>query len=108
MAISRHTEVAGYYGYTSRCLSVHTSFLDNSSYSFHRITLKLGGQLNHEAVQRIFFRSYSSPNFDSVFTFFNHFSDLTLFPDNSSYSFHPIGLKHGGKLGYEVMQSILF
>ena len=34
-------------------MSVRTSFPDNSSYSFHRITLKLGGKLDLEVVQRI-------------------------------------------------------
>ena len=31
-----------------------------------------------------------------------------LFPDNFSYSFHPIGLKHGGQLDYiyEVMHIV--
>ena len=39
---------------------------------------------------------------------FNDFSDLTLFLDNSFYNFHPVRLKHGGQLDYEVMQCILF
>ena len=30
------------------------------------------------------------------------------FPDNSSYSFHRIALKHGEQFDYEVMQHILF
>ena len=29
--------------------------------------------------------------------------DLTLFPDNSSYSVHPIGMKHGEQLDNEMM-----
>ena len=41
-------------------------------------------------------------------TLFKDFSDLTLLPDNSSYSFHPIVLKHVGQLDYEAMQRILF
>ena len=36
------------------------------------------------------------------------FQTLTSFPDNASYSFHPIRLKHGGQLDYEVMQCIVF
>ena len=51
--------------------SIRTSFPDNSSQSFHRITLKLGGQL--EMVQCILFRDYSIPNFDSVIILFNDF-----------------------------------
>ena len=43
-----------------------------------------------------------------VITLFNDFSVLILLPDNSSYSFRPIGLKHGGQLDYEVMQRIVF
>ena len=34
---------------------VPASFSDNSSYSFHRITLTLGGQLDYEVVQGILF-----------------------------------------------------
>ena len=37
--------------------------------------------------------------------FFNDFG--LLFPGNSSYSFHPIGLKHGGELDYKVMQHVI-
>ena len=33
-----------------------------------------------------------------VITLVLDFSDLTLFPDNSSYSFHLIGLKHGNTM----------
>ena len=63
--------------------SVHTSFPDNSSYSFHRIALKLDGQLDHEMVQRILFRVYSTLNFDKVITLFNDFFLLLiLFPEN--------------------------
>ena len=51
---------------------------------------------------------YSAPNFDRVITLFKDFSDLSLFLDNSSYSFHPIVLKHGGQLDFEMMQGILF
>ena len=47
------------------------------------------------------FPGYSTPNFDSYYTF----NDLFL---DNSYSSHPIGLKHGGQLDYEVMQRILF
>ena len=31
------------------------SFPENSSYSFHWIALKLGGQFDHEMIQRIMF-----------------------------------------------------
>ena len=92
---------------TSVCLSVRTSFPDNS-YSFHQIVLKLGGLLDHEMVQRILIRGYSTPNFDKVVTLLKDFSVLTLFLDNESFSFHPIGFQHGGQLDYEVMQRILF
>ena len=40
----------------------------HSSYSFHRIMLKLGGQLDHEMVQGSLFRGYSTPSFDRVIT----------------------------------------
>ena len=56
--------------------SVHNLFLDNSSYSFHRIALKLGGQLDHEVVQLILFQGYSTPNFDRLITFCKDFADL--------------------------------
>ena len=46
-----------------------TLFSDNS-YSFHRIALKLCGQLDHGAAQRILFQRYSTPNIDRVITFF--------------------------------------
>ena len=69
--------------------------------------LKLGGQLDHEVVQCILFRGYSIPNFDRVIMIFKDFSDLTLFADNSFYSYHPIRLKHCEMLGYEMMQSIV-
>ena len=32
----------------------------------------------------------------------------TFFPDNSFYSFHPVRLKHGGQLDFEVFKGILF
>ena len=32
------------------------------------------------------------------------FQTLTLFFDNSTYSFHPIGLKYAGKLDYEILR----
>ena len=48
------------------------------------------------------------PNSDRVITLFKDFSDLILFSDNSSYSSHPIGLKHDGQLHYKVMQCMLF
>ena len=56
---------------------VSTLFPDNSSYSFHQIALKPGGQLDHEAVQQILFRGYSTPNFDRVITLFDLFLTLT-------------------------------
>ena len=57
-------------------------------------------------VQHTLFQGYSTPKFGRVITPFNNISDWTLFPGNSSYSFHSIGLKHGGQLDYEVMQRI--
>ena len=42
-----------------------------------------------------------------VFSLLKDFSDLTLFLDIFSYSFHPTGLKHGGELDYEVMQRVV-
>ena len=56
--------------------SVRTLFLDNSSYSFHRVALKLGGQLDHEVVQGILFQGYSTPNFDRLITLCKDFADL--------------------------------
>ena len=51
----------------------------------------------------------STPNFHILSRLqYTFFSDLTLFPGNFSYSFHPIGLKHGGQVDYEVMQRICF
>ena len=82
--------------------------MDNSSYSFHQVVLKLGGQSDHELVWRILFRGYRTPNFDRIIMLLNNFSELTLFLDNSSYSFHLIELKHSGQLEYEYMQRILF
>ena len=45
--------------YTFQCLSICLSIWIlspyNSSYSFHQIALELGGQLDHEMVQRILF-----------------------------------------------------
>ena len=46
--------------------SIRILFMDNSSYSFHQVVLKLGGQLDHELVWRILFRGYSTPNFDRI------------------------------------------
>ena len=54
------------------------------------------------------FRSYSTSNFDRVIALFKEFSDLTLFPDNAYYSFHPIVLKRGEQLDYEMTRRILF
>ena len=52
--ISHHAMVVRYYGIPFRvCSFVRTSFPDNSSYSFHQIPLKLGGQLNQEVMQCI-------------------------------------------------------
>ena len=96
--------------YTLHCLSVrpsvHTSFTDNSPYSFHWIALKLGGQLDHEVLRRILFE-VTVYQISIVIMLFNYFLDMTLFPDNSSCSFHLNGLKHGGQLDYEVMRCIL-
>ena len=73
--IPRHTIVARNSDIPSGIRpSVHTSFSDNS-YSFHRITLNLDGQLDHEVilVQLILFCVYGKPNFD---TLFKEFLDL--------------------------------
>ena len=86
--------------------SIRTSFPDNSSYTFHWIVLKLGGQLEHVAVQRILFRGYISLNDIFITLLKDFFSDLTSFLDNSSNSFHPIELKHGGQLDCNVVQRI--
>ena len=52
-----------------------SSFLANSSYSFHQIGLKLfGGQLDHEVVQHILFRGHNTPKFD---VFCKDFPDMT-------------------------------
>ena len=64
-----------------------TSFPTNSYYSFHRIGIKVGGQLDHEVIQRMLFRGYSTPNFNRDIALFNEFPDIFWFPDNSSYSF---------------------
>ena len=66
--------------YSQDCLSVRSLFPDNSFYSFHWNTSKLGGQLGYEVVQHILFWGFSIPNFDWAITLFNNFSDLTLFP----------------------------
>ena len=62
--------------YTLRCPSVRphirTSFPDNSSYSFRRIMLKLGGQTDHE----VLFRGYSTPHFDRIITLLTIFRDV--------------------------------
>ena len=47
-------------------LTVFRLDLDNSSYSFHPIRLKHGGQLDYEVMQGILFQGYSTPNFDRV------------------------------------------
>ena len=46
-------------------VSVPNAFMDNF-YSFHRMVLKLGGQLDPEMIQRILFQGYSTPNFVRV------------------------------------------
>ena len=45
-------------------VSVRNSFPDDSPYRFHRFASKLDGQLDHEVIQHILFRDYSTPNFD--------------------------------------------
>ena len=62
------------YSPVSVCPSVCASSLDNSSYSFHQIVLKLGEQLDNEVVQGILFQGYSTPNFDSYYCFFFFFT----------------------------------
>ena len=51
-------------------LSVCDSFMDNSTYEFHQITLKLGRQLDHEVIESIVFQGYSTSNFDRVIMLF--------------------------------------
>ena len=38
--------------------------------------------------------------------FIKEFSDITLFPDKSSYKFHRMKLKLGGQLDYKQVQGI--
>ena len=59
------------------------SFPANSSYSFHRMRLNLGVQLDHEVVQLILFRGYNNQIL-IVITISKVNSDITWFPDNSS------------------------
>ena len=60
-----------------------TLFLDNSYYSFHRMRLKLGGQLDYEVVQvHIVFRLQGSPEFESLFI--KDCSGMTFFRQTSS------------------------
>ena len=40
------------------------SFPDNSSYSFHQMRLKLGGQSDNEVIELILFRGNSTPKID--------------------------------------------
>ena len=69
--------------------------------------LKLGGQLDYKVVQKILFRSYSTPNLDRVNTLKRLFR-YDFISGNSSYSFHQNGLKLGGQLDHEMVLSILF
>ena len=64
------------------------SFPAITSYSFHRICLKLNGQLDHEVEQVVLFRGYSILICDRVITIFKDFPDMTWFLDKSSNSFH--------------------
>ena len=41
-----------------------TLFLDNYSYNFHQMRLKLNGQLDYEVIQHILFQGYSTSDFD--------------------------------------------
>ena len=94
--------MVGCYGVPSSiCPSVHTLFPDNSSYSFHWITLKLGGLLDQEVSQ------VALHHILRVIAFFKDFFVCTLFLDNS-YSFHSIVLKLGEQLDHEMVQRILF
>ena len=65
-----------------------TSFLVNSSYSFHQTRLKLGGQLDHLIVKCILFQDHTTPNFYRVITISKDFSDMTWFPDFSLNEVH--------------------
>ena len=58
-------------------------------------------------MQGILFWDYGTPTFERIITHFKGFSD-NFVSDNSSYNFHPIELKHGVQLYYEVTQRILF
>ena len=51
-----------------------TFFKDFSDLTlFYRITLKLGRQLDHEEVQRIFYGGYDTPIFYKVITLFKEY-----------------------------------
>ena len=47
-------------------ISVNFSFPANSSYSLHRIKLKLDLLLDHDVEQHILFQGYSPPNISRV------------------------------------------
>ena len=74
--------------------------------------LKLGRQLNYQAVQRMLFRAYIITIFDRV----NHFlTELLLFKDCADIIFpvktcssHRIGLKLDKQLDHEEVQHMLF
>ena len=70
--------------------------------------LKLGGQLAHEMIQRILWKIKVPQILKKESSLFKGFSDMTLFPDESYYSFHQMRLKLVGQLDYEVVQGRLF
>ena len=71
--------------------------------------LKLGGQLDYEVVQLILFPGYRVTEHQSLnaITLYRLFR-YDLFPANSSYSLHRIGLILDGQLDHEMVQGLLF
>ena len=92
----------GLLGYTVQCLSVRTYIPDNSSYSFHRTVFKLGGS----KVMRWYSIHCFKVTVHQILVELLHLLTIFRLDFVSSYSFHSVGLKHGGQLDYEVMQRI--
>ena len=79
-----------------------TLFPDKFFYTFHRMSLKLGGQLDYEEVREYFFKvTVHQILIESLL--FKDCSDTTSFPMYSSFTFHWIGLKLGGQLDHAVI-----
>ena len=105
--IPRPTIVAVWYGIPSGiCPSFCTLFPDKSSHSFHRVALKLGGQIDHEVEQCILFRGYSTPDFDRVITFSKIFQTWLCFRITPPTVFYPIGLTHCGHITKTCLYSV--